>query len=32
MTSGYKNQGPLDFLPLDEPAAMTTIAELRLAE
>lgn len=32
MTSGYKNQGPLDFLPLDESAARTTIAELRLAE
>lgn len=32
MTSGYKNQGPLDFLPLDEQAARTTIAELRLAE
>jgi hypothetical protein len=32
MTSGYKNQGPLDFLALDEQAARTTIAELRLAE
>lgn len=32
MTSGYKNQGPLDFLPLDEQAARTTIAELKLAE
>jgi hypothetical protein len=32
MTSGYKNQGPVDFLPLDETAARTTIAELRLAE
>lgn len=32
MTSGYKNQGPLDFLPVDEQAARTTIAELRLAE
>lgn len=32
MTSGYKNQGPMDFLPLDDTAARTTIAELRLAE
>jgi hypothetical protein len=32
ITSGYKNQGPLDFLPLDEQAARTTIAELKLAE
>jgi len=32
MTSGYKNQGPMDFLPLDETAARTTIAELRLAD
>ena len=32
ITSGYKNQGPLDFLPLEETAARTTIAELRLAE
>ncbi len=31
-TSGYKNQGPMDFLPLDETAARTTIAELRLVE
>lgn len=32
MTVGFKNQGPLDFLALEEPAARTTIAELRLAE
>ncbi|MCA1410233.1 hypothetical protein I6F30_03500 [Bradyrhizobium sp. NBAIM20] len=32
ITSGYKNQGPLDFLPLEEQAARTTVAELRLAE
>lgn len=32
MTAGYKNQGPVDFLPLDETAARTTIAELKLAE
>ncbi|QQN67335.1 hypothetical protein JIR23_18930 [Bradyrhizobium diazoefficiens] len=32
ITSGYKNQGPLDFLPLDEQSARTTVAELRLAE
>ena len=32
LTAGYKNLGPLDFLLLDEAAAKTTIAELRLAE
>jgi hypothetical protein len=32
ITSGYKNQGPLDFLPLEEQAARTTVAELRLAD
>lgn len=32
MTSGYKNQGPMDFLQLEETAARTTIAELRLAQ
>jgi hypothetical protein len=32
MTAGYKNQGPLDFMQLEETAARTTIAELRLAE
>ena len=32
MTSGYKNQGPVDFLALDEAAARTTIAELKLAQ
>jgi hypothetical protein len=32
MTSGYKNQGPVDVLALDETAARTTIAELKLAE
>ncbi|MCK1740721.1 hypothetical protein IVA80_07500 [Bradyrhizobium sp. 139] len=32
MTSGYKNQGPMDFLALDETAARTTIAELKLAQ
>src|SRR4051794_20951027 len=32
LTSGYDNPGPIDFFPLDEAAARTTIAELRLAE
>jgi hypothetical protein len=32
LTAAYENPGPLDFLPLDEAAARTTIAELRLAE
>jgi hypothetical protein len=32
ITAGYSNPGPLDFFPLDETAARTTIAELRLAE
>jgi hypothetical protein len=32
MTSGYKNQGPVDFQAVDEGAARMTIAELRLAE
>lgn len=32
ITAGYKNPGPLDFLAVDEAAARTTIAELRLAE
>jgi hypothetical protein len=32
MTAGYSNPGPLDILPLDETAARTTIAELRLGE
>lgn len=32
MTAGYKNQGPMDFLALDDTAARTTIAELRLAQ
>lgn len=32
MTAGYRNQGPLDFMQLEETAARTTIAELRLAE
>jgi hypothetical protein len=32
MTAGYSNPGPLDFFPLEETAARTTIAELRLAE
>jgi len=31
-TSGYDNLGPVDFFPLDETAARTTIAELRLAQ
>lgn len=31
-TSGSENPGPVDFFPLDEAAARTTIAELRLAE
>jgi hypothetical protein len=32
MTAGYKNQGPMDFLALDDTAARTTIAELKLAQ
>jgi hypothetical protein len=32
MTSGYKNQGPVDFMALEEGAARVTIAELRMAE
>lgn len=32
MTSAYKNQGPVDFSAVDEAAARTTVAELRLAE
>ena len=32
MTAGYKNQGPMDFMALDDTAARTTIAELKLAE
>lgn len=32
ITSGYDNPGPIDFFPLDETAARTTIAELRLGE
>jgi hypothetical protein len=32
VTSGVSNPGPLDFVPLDEATARTTIAELRLAE
>ncbi|QOZ76846.1 hypothetical protein XH83_16115 [Bradyrhizobium sp. CCBAU 53351] len=32
MTSAYKNQGPVDFSPVDEAAARTTVAELKLAE
>jgi hypothetical protein len=32
MTSGYKNQGPVDFMALDETAARTTVAELKLAQ
>ena len=31
-TSGYDNPGPIDFFPLDEAAARTTIAELKLAQ
>jgi len=31
-TSGDKNPGPVDFFPLDEATARTTIAELQLAE
>jgi hypothetical protein len=30
LTSGFDNPGPLDFFPLEEGAARTTIAELRL--
>ena len=32
VTSSDDNPGPLDFFPLEEQAARTTIAELRLAE
>ena len=32
LTAGYKNPGPLDFLPLEETAARTAIVDLRLAE
>ena len=31
LTSGYDNPGPIDFFPLDETAARTTIVELKLA-
>ncbi|MDX3971310.1 MAG: hypothetical protein QHD01_32600 [Bradyrhizobium sp.] len=31
MTSAYKNPGPVDFSPVDEAAARTTVAELKLA-
>lgn len=31
-TSGYDNPGPIDFFPLDEASARTTIAELKLAQ
>lgn len=31
-TSGYDNPGPIDFFPLDETAARTTIAELKLGQ
>jgi hypothetical protein len=30
LTSGFDNPGPIDFFPLEEGAARTTIAELRL--
>jgi hypothetical protein len=32
VTSGSDSPGPIDFVPLDEAAARTTIAELQLAE
>jgi hypothetical protein len=32
VTSGSNSPGPIDFVPLDEAAARTTIAELQLAE
>jgi hypothetical protein len=32
VTSNNSNPGPLDFFPLEEPAARAIIAELRLAE
>ena len=32
LTSGYDNLGPLDFFPLDEATARTTIAKLKLAQ
>jgi 6-phosphogluconate dehydrogenase (decarboxylating) len=31
-TSGYDNPGPIDFFPLDDAAARTTIAELKLGQ
>jgi hypothetical protein len=31
-TSGSDSSGPVDFFPLDETAARSTIAELQLAE
>jgi hypothetical protein len=31
-TSSYDNPGPIDFFPLDEAAARTTIAELKLGQ
>jgi len=31
-TSGRENPGPIDFFPLDEATARTTLAELQLAE
>jgi hypothetical protein len=32
ITAGYSNPGPFDLLPLEDTAARTTIAELRLGE
>ena len=32
LTSNNSNPGPLDFFPLEEEGARTTIAELRLAQ
>ena len=31
-TSGSDNTGPADLIPLDEPTARTTLAELQLAD
>jgi hypothetical protein len=31
-TAGSENAGPVDFVPLDEAAARTVMAELQLAE
>jgi hypothetical protein len=32
VTAGSDNTGPADLIPLDEPAARTTLADLQLAD